>query len=165
MLVLALMLQTAAVPAAAERFSILAPVANQPCVRKGAGDDVVVCADPLPEQALPLPGDAIATGPVAINRDMTGRGALAAQATPCGVRIGGCQTGVDLFGAATGAVRSVQKLIAPNSCCEDGEGTNPALLVRDVANRVSGLFRARPDRSKRVPISLDEPSLEGRVRP
>lgn len=169
MLLLALMLQvTADAPAvepAPQRFSILAPVANQPCVRQGTGDDVIVCADPLPAQALPLPGEAVSTRPVPVNREMNGRGALAAQVTPCGVAIGGCQTGVDLFGAATGAIRSVQKLVAPGSCCEDGEGTNPALLVRDMAHGVTGLFRGKPDTSNRVPIPLDEPSLQGRVRP
>jgi len=54
MLIVALLLQAAA-PAVPAAHSILVPVGDQPCVRRSTTDEVVVCADPLPAQALPLP--------------------------------------------------------------------------------------------------------------
>ena len=165
MLIVALLLQAAAraVPA---QHSILAPVADQPCVRRRDGDEVVVCADPLPEQALPLPGEAVSTRPVPINRDMTGTGALNAEGSPCATKVGGCQAGLDVFGAGTALIRGVQKLVAPNSCCErPGEATNPFMLVGDVVGGAAKAGRRKPDKAKRVAIDLDEPVLAGRVHP
>lgn len=165
MLLLALALQAAAGPAP-ERFSILVPVKNQPCTRTRAADEIVVCADPLPEQALPLPAEATSPFPTAVNPRADGIGALEAEATPCASRVGGCQTGLDVFGMGTALIRGVQKLVAPNSCCEEpGEGTNPFLLVRDVAKGAKGLGKRQRDKAARVAIDLSEPVSTGRVSP
>lgn len=167
MLIVVLALQAAAAPSTVPvQHSILAPVANQPCVRPSGKNEVVVCADPLPDQTVPLPDEAVSTRPVPINRDMTGTGALAAQATPCATRVGGCQGGMDILGAATALVHGAQKLIAPGSCCErPGEATNPFMLVGDVVGGAAKATRRKPDKSKRVAIDLDEPVLAGRVHP
>lgn len=159
--------QVAAVaPPVPVRHSILVPVGTQPCVRRGDTDDVVVCADPLPDQALPLPDEAVSSRPVPVNRYMNGVGALNAQSSPCATIVGGCQSGLDMLGAATAALRGVQKLVAPDSCCErPGEATNPLMLVGDVAKGVSAPFRHAAPKAKRVAIDLDEPSLAGRVNP
>lgn len=165
MLIVALLLQ-AAPPAVPAAHSILAPVANQPCTRRASDNEVVVCADPLPEQALPLPDEAVSTRPVPINRDMTGVGALAAERKPCATVVGGCQTGLDILGAGTALIRGVQKLVAPNSCCErPGEATNPFMLIGDVVGGAAKAGRRKPDKSKRTAIDLDEPVLAGRVHP
>lgn len=170
MMILALLLQTAApAPAVAAgdggRFSILVPVADQPCARR-AEDEILVCADALPSQALPLPMAAVSPRAGPVNRDLTGTGALAASATPCAARVGGCQVGVDTFGMGTAAVRLVQKLVAPGSCCEaPGEATSAGMLVRDMAHGVGGLFRGKPDKSGRVAIPLGAIDTTGRVLP
>ncbi len=170
MLILALALQASLpdVPRAAPpaTTSILLPVAVQPCARP-QGDDIIVCADPLPSQRLPLPGEATASGAVPVNRYLTGRGALDAAATPCAVRMGGCQSGVDMLAGGTALIRGVQKLLAPGSCCENpGEGTDAMQLARDVAGGVGRLFRGKPDRSGRVTIPLDDtPPATSRVLP
>ncbi len=165
MLILALALQAAPAPAP-ERFSILVPVADQPCTRAKPGDDIVVCADALPAQALPLPAEAVSSRPVPVNRDLTGTGALAAEGTPCAARVGGCQTGVDLLGMGTALIRGVQKLVAPNSCCEEpGEATNPGKLIADVVGGAGKIGKAKPDKSRRVAIDLAEPVTTGRVAP
>lgn len=153
------------VPPVPTRHSILATVGSTPCVRRKDGDEVVVCADALPDQTLPLPDQAVSTRPVPVNRDLTGTGALDAEESPCATVVGGCQVGLDIFGAATAAIRGVQKLVAPNSCCErPGESTNPFMLVGDVAHGVAAPFLRKP-KKQRVTIDLDEPSLTGRVRP
>lgn len=166
MLIVALLLQAAA-PTVPAQHSILAPVTNQPCVRRATDDDeVVVCADPLPEQALPLPSEAMSTRPVPVNRDMNGVGALNAERSPCATVVGGCQTGLDVFGAGTALIRGVQKLVAPNSCCErPGEATNPFMLAGDIASGIAKAGLRKPDKAKRVAIDLDEPVLAGRVHP
>lgn len=165
MLIVALLLQAAS-PAVPAAHSILAPVASQPCTRPTSGNDVVVCGDPLPDQALPLPNEAVSTRPVPVNRDMNGVGALNAEASPCATIVGGCQTGLDLFGMGTALVRGVQKLVAPGSCCErDGEATNPFMLVGDVVGGAVKTGRRKPDKTKRVTIDLDEPVIAGRVHP
>lgn len=169
MFLLPLLLQAAApaAPAPPERFSILVPVANQSCARRGtvAPADILVCADPLPEQALPLPAEATSPDARPVNRDVTGTGALAAASTPCAARMGGCQVGVDVFGGGTAVVRAIQKLVSPDSCCEEaGEATSPALLGRDAVNGVKRLFAEKPDHSGREPIRLDDGS-EGRLLP
>lgn len=126
-----------------QRWSILVPVPDEPCRRtakpdgsaatgSGAaqGGDVVVCGDALPSQRLPLPGEAVSEGPVPVNREMTGRGALAAQGTPCAARQGGCQSsfGPPIIPMVAGAVG----------------------LMKDA-------LRKHPDKSNRVPIPLDDP--------
>lgn len=165
MLIAAFLLQAAA-PAAADTFSILAPVADQPCVRKTEKDEVVVCADPLPAQALPLPDEAVSTGPRPVNRDMSGIGALRASSAPCAARLEGCQVGVNIFGPVVALVRGVQSAIAPGSCCErPGEATDPLMLIGDAVKGVARAGKHKPDRTKRVAIDLEEPVLAGRVHP
>ena len=168
MMLAAILLQAAGtVPAPVpERFSILAPVASQPCTRTRAADEIVVCADPLPEQALPLPAEAVSPRPVPVNRALTGTGALAAQASPCATLTGGCQTGVDVLGMGTALIRGVQKLIAPDSCCEDpGEGTSAGRLVVDAGRGAAKMFRRKQDKRGRVAIPLDDPAPTGRIHP
>ena len=163
MLLLLLALQAQPAP---DRFSILVPVANQPCTRSRAADEIVVCADPLPEQALPLPAEATSTRPVPVNPYITGVGALRAEATPCAGRVGGCQTGIDMLGMGAALVRGVQKLVAPNGCCEEpGEGTSAGKLVADAVSGIGKLGRRAPDKSARVAIDLSDPVTTGRVAP
>ena len=160
----ALLLQAAA--PAPERFSILVPVADQPCTRRPAPDEIVVCADALPTQQLPLPGEAVSPRPVAVNRDLTGSGALAAEGTPCAARVGGCQVGVDMVGAGTAVIRGIQKLVAPNSCCEEpGEATNPLMLVRDLIGGAKKVAAGKPDKSRRIAIPLDDTPPARRILP
>jgi hypothetical protein len=148
------------------RISILVPVADERCVRP-QGDDIIVCADALPSQALPLPDEAVSPKPVPVNRYLTGRGALNAEATPCAARTGGCQTGVNMLAGGTALIRGVQKLLAPGSCCENpGEGTDALQLARDAVGGVGRLFRGKPDKSGRVAIRLDNtPPATSRVLP
>lgn len=165
MLIVAFLLQAAA-PSVPEKHSVLVPVGAQPCVRKGDKDEVVVCADPLPAQALPLPNEAISTRPVAVNRDLTGISALNAEDAPCATVVGGCSVGLDILGMGVAAVRGVQKLVAPGSCCErEGEATNPFLLVGDAVKGAAKAGKHKPDRTKRVAIDLEDPVLAGRVHP
>ena len=104
------------------------------------GKDVVVCAQRDQQQRLPLRdqrGDP--EGPVASNPELTGRGALAAEATPCAAHQGGCQVGfgppiVPIVAALVGAVKS-------------------------------GLAK-RPDKSNRVAIPLDDvPPPPSKIEP
>lgn len=169
MILLLLAAQAATPPAATPepapaRFSILQPIANEPCVRRGKDgkplngpDDIVVCGQPLPSQALPYPNEVVPKGPVPSNPYMTGTGALAAEATPCAAATGGCQTGIDFFGSGTQAVRLIQKIVAPDSCCErPGEARDLGMLITDAAKGVGKAFRKKPDKSKRVAIALDD---------
>lgn len=151
-------------------FSILQPVPNEPCVRRGAKnsspDDIVVCGKPLPSQKLPYPNEVVLDEPRPSNPDLRGTGALALEAAPCASLSGGCSGGLDLLGAGTAAVRLAQKVLAPSSCCEEqSEGTNPVLLGRDAVRGVKHAFRKKPDKSRRVPIPLDEapPTTFGKV--
>lgn len=151
-------------------FSILQPVPNEPCVRRGTKnsnpDDIVVCGKPLPSQSVPYSNEVVLDEPRPSNPDLRGTGALALEATPCGARSGGCGSGIDLFGAGTAAVRLVQKAVTPNSCCEEpGEGTNVFLLGKDAVRGVKHAFRKKPDKSRRVPIPLDDapPTTFGKV--
>ncbi|WP_019517747.1 hypothetical protein [Sphingomonas sp. Mn802worker] len=170
MLLIAFAVQAAAavtpLPAVPERISILAPVPDERCTRK-QGDEIVVCANALPSQTLPLPNEAVSDRPVPINGYLTGRGALNAQGTPCAARMGGCQTGVDVVGPGVALVRGIQKLIAPDSCCENpGESTSAGQLASDMVDGVKKLFRGKPDKSNRVAILLDDtPLATSRVLP
>ena len=163
MILLAFALQAAAAQAAPtpQRWSILAPVADEPCARRPGkdadGHDIVVCGNPLPSQKLPYPEQVVPDRPQPSNPDLSGRGALAAGGTPCSTHMGGCTVGIDLFGAGTALVRLAQKAVAPGSCCEDpGEGTNPGLLIKDVAGGIGRAFRKKSDTSNRVAIPLDD---------
>ncbi|WP_288459485.1 hypothetical protein [uncultured Sphingomonas sp.] len=167
-MIAALLLLQAAPADVPARFSVLVPVAHQACKRGRAPDEIVVCADPLPDQKLPLPDEAPSSLPQPVNRNADGMGALAAEGAPCASVARGCQVGIDLLGMGTAAIRGVQKLVAPGSCCErDGEGTSTAMLVGDVIGGVARAFRphARAAKGERVPIDLNEPSLAGRVSP
>lgn len=156
------------------RFSILEPVATEPCVRRGKDgktsnnpDDIVVCGKPLLSQKLPLPNEVVPDGPVPVNPYLTGTGALAAETnTPCAARQKGCTTGIDIFGGATQMVRTIQRIVAPDSCCErPGEGSNFIMLAGDVVKGVGKAFRKKPDKSKRVAIALDDTPQAGTILP
>lgn len=170
MLLIALAVQasTSAVPlpAVPERMSILVPVPDERCTR-GRSDDIVVCANALPSQTLPLPDEAVSDRPVSFNGYLTGRGALGAQATPCAARAGGCQTSVNVIGPGVALVRGIQKLIAPDSCCENpGESTSAGQLASDMFGGVKKLFRGKTDRSGRIAIPMDDtPPATSRVLP
>jgi hypothetical protein len=142
-----------------QRWSILA----DPCAAaRGGPDEIVVCGQgaaanprlPLPEERGPP------DRPSPSNPDRTGRGALAVSSAPCATRSEGCTTGVDILGGGTFLVRSVGKLIDPDSCCDEpGEATNPVGLVNDVGSVIKRTFEKKPDKSKRVPIPLDASPL------
>ncbi|QNQ08125.1 hypothetical protein [Sphingomonas alpina] len=136
MILLALLLQASPVadkpPAsdAPQRWSILVPVTNEPCRPAAQGDDILVCADPLPSQRLPLPDEVIPDGPRPSNPNRTGAGALAASATPCATRMGGCTVG---FGPP----------IVP--------------IVKGLVGLAEGALTKKPDKAGRVTIPLDDP--------
>ncbi|PTS88567.1 hypothetical protein DBR17_04400 [Sphingomonas sp. HMWF008] len=164
----------AATPEPATRFSILQPIANEPCVRRGKDgkplngpDDIVVCGKPLPSQALPYPNEVVPKGPVPSNPDLRGTGALALENSPCASVSGGCQAGIDFFGGGTQVVRLIQKIVAPDSCCErPGEAKDIGMLITDAAKGVGKAFRKKPDKSKRVAIALDDvPPQTGTILP
>ena len=141
-LLLILALQTVApapaqVPTAApQRFSILVPIASEPCVRQ-ADSDATVCANPLPSQKLPYPEEIVPDHPVPSNPEMRAAGALAAQSTPCAARLGGCQVG---FGPP----------IVP--------------IIKGVAGLIGDALRKKPDKTGRVAIPLDDSAAPtGRV--
>ncbi|WEJ97833.1 MAG: hypothetical protein P0Y59_12735 [Candidatus Sphingomonas phytovorans] len=156
MLTMLIFLALQAAPAAKaepERWSILVPVANEPCRpsrrdnssaenaaqgRTNQDGDVVVCGDALPSQRLPLPGEAVSDGAQPSNRELTGRGALAAAGTPCAARQGGCQTS---FGPP----------IVP--------------MVAGAIGLVKDALRKHPDKSNRVAIPLDDLPPEGNAAP
>lgn len=135
---LLILLAAAAQEPVPERFSILTPVAPQRCPPRARSSnenkegDVVVCATDLPDQTLPLPLEAVPTGPRPSNPQLTGTGALAAEATPCAATQWGCQVG---FGQPIVAA-AVNGLVG---------------LVKDAAAR-------RPDKRGRVPIDISEPA-------
>jgi len=168
LILLAVQAATAVVngPAPPERFSILAPPPAA-CRSPGpASEDIVVCASaesarlPLPEERGPP------RRPLAANPYLDGRGAMAMDATPCAATQRGCQVGVDVFGAGTAAVRLIQKLVAPDSCCEaPGEATDAFALVGDAVGGVGRMFAKKPDKSNRVAIDLSAPPPAGRVMP
>lgn len=126
-----------------QRWSILT------CPPQPKPGDIVVCG---------RKDDTVASGHGA-NRNLSAANALALQPTPCAARVGGCQVGSNVLGPPTMLVRIVGKLINPDGdCCESGEATDPIALVRDAAQGVRRAFAAKPDRSGRVAISLDDPA-------
>lgn len=143
-------IQTSAVP---ERFSVLA----DPCASMATGDDeIVVCAPVAAAPRLPLPDErAPPDRPMASNPELTGRGAMAAAASPCATLSQGCGSSIDVIGGGVFLVRAVGKLIDPDSCCEDaGEYKDAGRLLRDVG----GLFKRRAgkvEKARRVAIPLD----------
>jgi hypothetical protein len=162
-----------AAPAPA-RFSILEPIGTEPCVRRGKDgkdktdpNDIVVCGKPIPLQKLPYPNEVVLDEPRPSNPDLRGTGALAAEGNgPCASVQRGCSTGIDIFGGGTQVVRMIQKVIAPDSCCErPGEASNFFMLAGDVAKGVGKAFRKKPDKSKRIAIALDAPPPTGTILP
>lgn len=138
-----------------QRWSVLA----DPCASARQGTkEIVVCGQVAEQPRLPIPGErGPPDRPVPSNPDISGSGALAATGAPCATLSQGCTTGVDLFGGGTALVRLVGKLIDPGSCCEDpGEATNVIGLVRDGARAVGRVGKKKPDKSKRIPILLDD---------
>lgn len=165
MLIVALLLQAAA-PSVPHSHSVLVPVGTQPCVRRPVVDEVVVCADPLPAQALPLPDEAVSSGPRPVNRDLSGIVALRSEADPCSATIWGCGAPLNLLDMGTALVRGAQKLVAPGSCCERAhEATDHDQLARDVAAGIGRIGKHKPVKAPRETIDLDEPVLTGRVHP
>lgn len=129
----------ASAPAAAPtRFSILVPVANEPCTRKKDAD-VVVCANPLPSQRLPYPELVEGNRGRPSNPHLTGARALELQNAPCAVQAGGCGgAGIPILGIALWAGKLV-------------------------ADAVGDATKSRPDKSKRVAIPLDDPVVPAKT--
>lgn len=113
---LALALQAAA-PAPPTRFSILEPVAPERCTRKPpppapgqpprSDDDIVVCGDPLPSQAVPYRSQIPSKKAGPSNPDMLASVALdGPQSNECGVYGENCPVagGGYLLPIVTGAV-------------------------------------------------------------
>lgn len=124
--------------AAPTRFSILAPVANEPCTRTKDAD-VVVCANPLPSQRLPYPELVETNRGRPSNPDLTGARALELQNAPCAVQAGGCGgAGIPILGIALWAGKLV-------------------------ADAVGDATKSRPDKSKRVAIPLDDPVVPAKT--
>lgn len=140
-----------------QRWSILA----DPCAAaRGGPNEIVVCGQGAAgEPRLPLPEErGPPDRPIPSNPDLSGTGALNVSVDPCATRSEGCTTGIDLLGGGTFLVRAVGKVIDPDSCCEEpGEATNPIRLVSDLGSVVKRTFKKKPDKSKRVPIDLDDP--------
>jgi len=149
-----------------ERFSILAPPLAACRAPGPASDDIVVCgATDAPR--LPLPAErGPPSRPLPSNMNLDGMGALAASAPVCAAQQAGCQVGVDVLGMGTAAVRLIQKLVKPSSCCEDpGEATNPWQLVGDVVGGAAPAGRKKPDKSQRVAIDLSDPPPPAKIAP
>lgn len=146
-LLLILALQAAATSAAApqpasdtpERFSILVPVANEPCVRHVDGKDIVVCGNPLPSQTLPYPDEVVPDGPTPSNPYKSGSGALAAESTPCPI----------------------------SRSCIVGFGPPLVPMIKGAADLAKRAFAKKPDKTGRVAIPLDDTPLsaEGKLEP
>lgn len=117
------------------RFSILVPVASEPCRPREKPDaDVVVCGNPLPSQRLPFPNEPDPSRGRPSNPDLTGARALQLQNTPCAAQAGGCGgAGIPILGMALWAGKKIVDAV--------GDAT-----------------KAKPDKSKRVPIPLDDPA-------
>ncbi|MDH7974668.1 hypothetical protein QH494_20955 [Sphingomonas sp. AR_OL41] len=121
MMILLLLAQVATPPTAAPdpgrgnpppKLSILVDPSPACTPAPEGSKDVVVCAPTNQQQRLPLRDDrGPAEGPVPVNPELNGRGALNAEGTPCAARQGGCQVGfgppiVPILAALVGAVKS-----------------------------------------------------------
>lgn len=122
-----------------ERWSILVPVANEPCVRRADGKDIVVCGDPLPSQSLPYPEEIPPDGAAPSNPDRSGAGALAASGTPCPI----------------------------SRSCIVGFGPPLGPVIKGAVDLAKKAFAKKPDKTGRVAIPLDDtpPSTEGKLLP
>ena len=116
------------------RFSILVPVPDEPCQPRQKPDaDVTVCGNPLPSQRLPFPNEPDPSRGRPSNPDLTGARALELQNTPCAARADGCGgAGIPILGAALWAGKKI-------------------------VDAIGDAAKSRPDKSKRVPIPLDDP--------
>ncbi|WP_425230565.1 hypothetical protein [Sphingomonas sp.] len=125
------------------RFSILAdrcaPVQQD-------GHDVVVCGESTATtQRLPYRDEIVPDGPVPSNPLVNGRGALAAEGTPCAALMSGCQVGVGpplvpMIAAAVNGIRNAS------------------------ANRREARARAA-DGDRRRPIDLNATGPAGHLEP
>ncbi|MBJ6120333.1 hypothetical protein [Sphingomonas mollis] len=168
-MILALLLaaQTAAVPlqpaSPPQRLSILASDCPKP-----TGEEITVCA-PVAQPRLPLPAErGPPDHPVPSNPDLRPTTAMNQTAAPCASLQGGCQTGIDVLGGGTAAIRLIGKLIDPDSCCErPGESTSAGMLIGDMVGGIKRAFAKKPDKSNRVSVALDTPppSTAGRLLP
>lgn len=123
---------------APQRFSILEPIANEPCVRKPTEPDVVVCGNPLPSQKLPYPDEVVPDGPTPSNPLKNGVGALNAQGTPCSI----------------------------SRNCVVGFGPPVLPMIVGAANAIGNAFKKKPDKTGRIPIPLDDSQApKGRLEP
>ncbi|WP_433908918.1 hypothetical protein [Sphingomonas yabuuchiae] len=138
LLLIALQAAPAAPPPGTERFSILT---RDPCPPSaGTEADILVCGRRLGNDRLPHDPDAPPAKPLMSNPDLTGAGALAAAGTPCAARQGGCQVGMDIL--------------------------TPALLLANEARiGISRIVDKMRDKSRRVPIALDDAGPRGHLEP
>lgn len=138
MILLALLMQSAAPaaptppPPVPQRWSILTPVADEPCTRQStrdaAGRDIIVCANPLPSQTLPYPDEVVPDGPTPSNKYRTGAGALAVEdGTPCHM----------------------------SRSCVVGFGPPVLPIIKGAVGLVKGALAKKPDKRGRVAIALD----------
>jgi hypothetical protein len=139
---LLLALQSApATDAQPERWSILVPTPEQPCVPSPSPDgkgDVIVCATGKPSPRLPDPDSVPSSGPTPSNRNLTGTGALAAEATPCPI----------------------------SRSCVVGFGPPIVPMIKGAVDLAKRAFARKPDKSGRVPIPLDDSDAPtGRLEP
>ena len=125
-------------PPGTERFSILL---QDPCPPwAGTREEVVVCGRRQADDRLPLKDDTPPDRPMPSNPELTGIGALRAEATPCAAVQRGCQVGFNLLG--------------------------PALLLANEARiGISKLVDKSRDKSNRLPIALDGPAPAGHLEP
>ncbi len=135
----------------------------------GSDGEIVVCAA-SDKPRLPLPDErGPPDRPMPSNPELSATAALAEAGPNCAAVQGGCQVGVDVFGAGTAAIRLIGKLIDPDSCCERaGESTDPGMLIGDAIGGIKRAFGRKPDKSGRIAISLDDPppvSGKGRLLP
>lgn len=137
LLLIALQVVPAAPSPEHDRVSILLPDCP---ASADAKQDVVVCGRrPGSDRAPELRGQP-SSGPMPSNPEMTGIGALRAQATPCAATQWGCASQVNLV--------------------------DPALMLANEARiGIGKLFDKSRDKSKRVPIALDGPEPQGHLEP
>ncbi|MGJ3628025.1 hypothetical protein AB5I41_15420 [Sphingomonas sp. MMS24-JH45] len=101
-----------------------------------------------------------------VNRDVTGIGALRAEATPCAATSRGCQVGVDMLGMGTALIRGVQKLVARTAAARNrARAPGTGKLLADAIGGVAKAGKRKPDKGGRVAIDLADPVTSGRVMP
>lgn len=122
----------------AQRFSILA---RDPCPPSaGTKDEVIVCGRRLGDDRLPHDPDAPPAKPLMSNPELTGIGAMRAEAPPCAAVMRGCTVGVDVI-------------------------TPAVMLANEVRIGISKLVDKSRDKSKRIAIALDDAGPKGHLEP